>query len=391
MGLQEWNRVRFSVSQRISFARCGLAFVFLIGFAGPQRLAAQDLPVAGVSEINPDREPVLEYWTPQRMASAVPMPMLQAGGDPADDDGPVSGVNEPVMMEQRGEDGAGQEVPGQRSTESQGDQVLPPGYSYPYPFTRYDVLPLLYAPKILPTPVNVRATFPYKTVGKVFFILNGKNYVCSASVINPHLLLTARHCIYDYNSHTFATMVKFSPGYYKADNPELGGRWKYRRLYTWVNNAAGHRYDIGFIQLYDDDGIGCGGSRGGRPIESYTSWLLSTWGGSYDSVHWNEFGYPAAAPFTGEVMVEADSSTGTINGWLSGDRDTVAVGNDMTGGSSGGPWLYKMFPGSDTAGVNYANGLNSFYAGGALGTGSPEFFQYNYGTLLTGAKALSCP
>jgi hypothetical protein len=183
----------------------------------------------------------------------------------------------------------------------------------------------------------------------------------------------------------------FAPGYYRGNNPELGGRWAARHLATWERPAPEFRYDIGFVQLYDDDGRGCGGSQGGRPIETYTGHLGSDWGGSFTSVHWNQFGYPGDPPFAGEVMVEVDSSTGEV-GFFSYYEDTVQVGNDMTVGASGGPWIKNMSPNPTNLSQNLANGLTSFEEPGRpLANGSPEFYRYNYATLLNNAKTIPCP
>ena len=51
-----------------------------------------------------------------------------------------------------------------------------------------------------------------------------------------------------------------------------------------------------------------------------------------------------------------------------------------------------MFPNQFGNMQNLANGVNSFEPSGRpFATGSPEFFQYNFGTLFTGAQGLSCP
>jgi V8-like Glu-specific endopeptidase len=36
---------------------------------------------------------------------------------------------------------------------------------------------------------------PYKLTGKVFFVQEGKNYVCSASAAGNNAILTAGHCV----------------------------------------------------------------------------------------------------------------------------------------------------------------------------------------------------
>ena len=359
-------------------------------------VAGQQAPVPASSPVEGNPQAVLNYWTAARMQQAVPIDLPQASGQEAADDFITSTSNEPEAF-----DPSTQPKSATNDTVSQlldslatsnAPFTLAPSYSYPFPFTRYDVAPLLYAPQLANGLAGVAPSFPYKTVGKLFVTTDaGVNAVCSASVIFDHLVLTARHCIYNQDTGRFFTNITFAPGYFNANNPPVGGRWAGRRLYTWARPAPNWRYDIGFVQLFDDDRRGCGGSVGGRPIETYTGHLGSFWGGSYTAVHWNQFGYPAAGMFNGQVMVEADSSTGQVGG-VGSWNDTVQVGNDMTGGSSGGPWIRHMFPNRFGALQNLANGLNSFGPGGRpAATGSPAFFQYNYGSLYTGAKALACP
>jgi len=266
--------------------------------------------------------------------------------------------------------------------------VEPLGYPYPYPFTSFEVLGLLYGQ-------GSSLIYPYVTVGKVFFTLQGQNFVCSAAVAGPHLVLTARHCIFNYvdpSGGQFATNVMFFPGWLDGPNLTLNGAWPARSLATWVANTPGLRYDIGFIQTSDDVGTGCGGSDG-LPIETYTGFLGTTWGGSYASRQWNEFGYPAAAPYNGNRLIEAQSSTGAEDQF--GEVDTVEVGNPMTGGASGGPWILGFDPvGGGNPGGNLANGVNSFKwtnPSRPLGMNSPKFFDDNFNQLRLFAASLPCP
>jgi V8-like Glu-specific endopeptidase len=266
---------------------------------------------------------------------------------------------------------------------------------YPYPFTRFDVYRHLYASNAIP-PV-----FPYRAIGKLFFTdQTGANFICSASVIRPHLVLTARHCIFNYvdpQGGQFFTTVVFYPGWFcaAAPCPQPGGAngflhngWPARMLATWVSNAAGAQFDIGFIQTFDDQGGGCGGSSG-RPIESYTGVLGFQTGGDVRTFHYNMFGYPAAPPFTGTLMVEAQGSPGADNPF--GTTNTFSNGNDMTGGSSGGPWIISFFP-DQSGNANIVFGLNSFgFVTRPLETVSPKFLSTNFTPLLTGAIGLPCP
>ncbi len=69
--------------------------------------------------------------------------------------------------------------------------------------------------------------------------------------------------------------------------------------------------------------------------------------------HWDLFGYPAASPFTGERLVTCDASHAVDDASQTG-YDTIGVGCDMTGGSSGGPWILGLGRG------NLINGLVSY-------------------------------
>jgi len=259
------------------------------------------------------------------------------------------------------------------------------GYTYPYPFTQYPVLGLLYDETVPPV-------YPYKTVGKLFGTLPGVgNFSCSAAVSRPHLVLTARHCIYDVPTATFATNVIFFPGWHNGPNITLAGGWGASGLFTWPAGFPQHRWDIGYIQTFDDDGVGCGGSAGGTPIESYTGFLGYLWGGDYSSRHWDEFGYPAGPPFDGTILIQSESSTGAED--QLGEVDTVEVGNSMTGGSSGGPWIVSFVPGA-AGSVNWVNGLNSFRfstPNHSDAENSPKFLADNFDTLRAFAEAQTCP
>jgi hypothetical protein len=314
-----------------------------------------------------------DYWTEERMKGAIPREM---------------GRVEP------GQEAAAAPAPSPEAS------VEPMGYAYPYPFTRYNVFRAFYyqtTPGYPPMSI-----FPFKTVGKLFFTLGATDYVCSASVIRPHLLLTARHCVFDYDSGLWATNTVFYPAYVpyvwpvppypcNKGNYLLGCAWNARLLATWVSGSPGYQYDIGFIQLYDHSGTP--GSCNAYPsIDDYTGYLGWSYGGGYSSIHWDEFGYPQASPFTGNYMVESESSTGALD--VFGELNTVEVGNDMTGGSSGGPWIKNLSAGSTSSFNNYANGLNSYrwiVPDHSLAMNGPQFLQNNFGSLYNFVMSIPCP
>jgi len=74
---------------------------------------------------------------------------------------------------------------------------------------------------------------------------------------------------------------------------------------------------------------------------------------------YSAYGYPAAAPFTGQTL---QSCAGSASADPFGQSESQGIPCDMTGGSSGGPW----FIGSGSAGSQ--NSVNSFGYNGVANT-----------------------
>ena len=92
--------------------------------------------------------------------------------------------------------------------------------------------------------------------------------------------------------------------------------------------------------------------RKGKRISQVVGWLGFAWNWSLYQ-HWNQFGYPAASPFSGKRLITSQSSY-AYKGSVGCSPPPVGVGSDLTGGSSGGPWVLKFATG------NYLNGNNSY-------------------------------
>jgi V8-like Glu-specific endopeptidase len=358
-------------------------------------------PVAGQREADARELSNIEnYWTEERMRNAIPREKAVTAntalptGEAIPNEGPIisvpgkGSVLPPLksILEESDSEGAAQaDEEGFNLAE---EQVVDDGLSatdplawgtYPYPYTSY------YTPTVL------KNTFPYKAVGKLFFTLGGSNWVCSASVIRPHLLLTARHCIYDYPTGRWASNVMFYPGYSAGSNPTLGGGWAGRVLTTWTSGASALQYDIGFIQTYNKNRTGCKPTATNPQIESYTGYLGYRYGGSYDKRHFDPMGYPAASPWGGSYNAQCETSTGALA--VFGQTNTFEVGCNFTGGSSGGPWLEYFKPGV-VSNSNYAVSLTSFgwtNPPRPLATDGPQFQQWNFYNLLVAAQAIACP
>ena len=346
-------------------------------------LSAQELVTKDFTESGEKTSAqVIAYWTAEKMSAAVAR-TNNISGNPTP--GPMQAVG-PVVSS-AGQKASMMDAPIDEYANpiAQAIGVAPQEAgnfnSYPYPFTRFNPWVGLYNGKYAFFPI-----FPYRAVGKLFFTLGRTNYVCSASVIRPHLLLTARHCVLD-SATGWATNVVFYPGYANGANTKLKV-WTARRLATWGFGGAGAglKFDIGFIQTNDEGGAGCNGSSGNHPVEWYTGYLGWLYGGYVGDRNYTSMGYPQAAPFNGLWQVEAHSDVGNIDPL--NQPGTFSMGNDMTGGSSGGPWLVNFGT------SNYANGLNSYKwtsPNRPLEMNSPNFQADNFANLLTYAQGLACP
>lgn len=214
------------------------------------------------------------------------------------------------------------------------------GYAYPNaPFARFEAFPSY-------------STFPYRTVGKVFFTKPGiGSFVCSASSAGGDGVLTAAHCVRDGSSGNWWTNWVFVPQYRNGAAPL--GQWTANHLWSmaeWVNgNGGDFRHDIGGAVL----------NRKARVrISQRVGYLGFSWNQDNGSrtAHFALVGYPQAAPFNGKLMYVCLASWAYARNDV-GTPNPFAVGCDMTGGCSGGPWI-RQLSGAGGA-TNYLNGVNS--------------------------------
>jgi V8-like Glu-specific endopeptidase len=211
------------------------------------------------------------------------------------------------------------------------------GFAYPTPFDRYAVA--------------TRSTYPQSAVGKVFFTQQHGTYVCSAAVISERAIWTAGHCVSDGAGH-YDTAMTFVPQYQKGVRPQ--GTFTCTKFTTFA------QWHTGLNFRFDQAVVTCGLNAKGQTLRAAVGRL----GFAYNQTqpkHYNAFGYPATAPFDGETMQQCASSFGHNDTRIGGAGATpFAIGCDMTGGSSGGPWIIKYAPGSTGAAVNLLNGHNDY-------------------------------
>lgn len=172
------------------------------------------------------------------------------------------------------------------------------------------------------------ASFPYSTVGKLFFTQYGTRYVCSGAMIKGHAFWTAGHCAHAGNNSSggWSYNAVFVPQYYYGSAP-LG----YCYVQNWWTTTDWYAYGnpYGLDHDYAGGNLSCDRSN----IASYTGYLGLAWNQSYSQT-WTALGYPQAAPYDGGRMI------GCVSGRAAygfGSPTTFGIVCNMTGGSSGGP------------------------------------------------------
>lgn len=251
-----------------------------------------------------------EYWTPERRAAARPVPMPKAG-------------------------------PGERPARA-GEPLAkgPVGHSPHHHGKERDAKPLL-EPHAGGQTVAQPLNYPYRTVGKLFFTQNGSGFSGSAALIQPNILLTAGHCVYNGG---WSANVTFYPSYGKRapGDPAYSFNYSYEACWTAWSQNGNRAYDYGMIWINAAPG-------------NLIGWLGTLWNAPTANRTWDAVGYPAEPnpPFNGNTMDEAlgQFASSSVSG-------VIGLTNDnMEQGSSGGPWITNWNETSPT----HANGLQSFH------------------------------
>jgi V8-like Glu-specific endopeptidase len=307
-------------------AGIGLLEAQTISSRDPERLVASEKVIHQSSQ----------YWTAERMAKAKPVPLRERRF--------MKRTVKPTMHQ--GTPGFGNSgLPGKIFTDL-AEQILPiaspssspqrQDYTYPPPFARYQNF-------------DSYDTYPYSAVVKIFFSDGGDDFVCSGAVWPSRSIITAGHCVYNDQAHRYHTNVIVVPQYINGQSPY--GGFEASNLFTTQGWQDGDfSYDLGLIVTRD---------KNGSKISSYTGFLGGRWNVTAIQ-HWTVIGYPAERPFNGEFQQICQTSfaykdTGSA-------PQPNGAGCDLTGGSSGGPWIVR-FSGKG-GNQNQVNGVTSYgYAG----------------------------
>ena len=216
--------------------------------------------------------------------------------------------------------------------------------------------------------------------GRILFTMGGVDYICSGSVIDDSsegngfsTVLSAGHCVFDA-ADGWATNWMYIPRF--DDAPTYDCASAYYGCWTATRLAAHQQFvtaggfndqavavDFAFARV----GLGGKGEVGTLELDATThGYGLKVGGVALSDTLW-AFGYPAAGKYRGKDLTYCK---GTLINDPYG-ADTWGMACNMTGGSSGGPWL------ADTTNPGTTEGrvasLNSYGYSGLTYMFGPKF------------------
>lgn len=308
----------------------GLIGPALLGAAPGREQAAVPAHTARRSDIvehvaartGADQRRVLDYWTPERMAKALPAGLLDAVTDDL-----LSGLTSRAGIR------ATPDLSGRKA-----------GLSIP----RH----LAAARTTRPAGSTVGARWitggqVARTTGRVFMTVAGADFVCSASTVksaNRDVVVTAGHCVKD-GAGGWAGNWTFVPGYGTTGEHPYG-QYTARRMFVagpW-SRSGDDNYDVGMVALATSRGKHVADAVGTQEIAFNPARGGQAFG----------FGYPADPPYDGGHLVYC---AGRLKDDPYAQTRDQGLGCDMTAGASGGPWMTKF---DATTGKGTIMSLSSF-------------------------------
>jgi len=226
--------------------------------------------------------------------------------------------------------------------------------------------------------------------GKVVFTMGGGDYICSGTTTRDQrtgasIVLTAGHCAYDETARAFATNWMFIPNFDASPTYTCSatkwGCWTATALVVHDGYASAGSFNT---QATAHDWAFAVVGTGGKTNQHLDS-KVPSFGISFGTVSAGDrlaaFGYPAAGKYHGSDLTYC---AGTVFTDTANSNLTWGMGCDMTGGSSGGPWLEGISETTGNGGL--LSSLNSYGYSGVRNMYGPKF---NANTSATWTRAQS--
>jgi len=292
----------------------------------------------------PGEKAALAYWTPARLRAAKPADVAIAGAKPHVLPATGTPPGKPGHVAGGLPDGRGLAVtrPASAST--------PEAFPYPFPYDSFIATPSLWP------------TYPYEVNGALFFTNSGTGFVCSATAVasasgtsNENEIWTAGHCFVnaETNNHVVDSSAVFIPAY-NGNVPNFDPFGEFVWTGSWETATAWY-FNRDFSEDEAAATVGTS-STTGRTLGQAVGWDGFAWNQSVNQ-QFVAFGYPAASPYNGLNMVVDIAATAAQDSAGGADATKpIAIGDPMTGGSSGGAWNISWSP----SGPGYIDGHNDY-------------------------------
>ena len=191
------------------------------------------------------------------------------------------------------------------------------------------------------SPLATNTAYPYRASGKLFFNIDTRTFVCSASLISRGVVVTAAHCVADFGQQQFYSGWQFVPGYHNGSAPF--GVWSVRQAIVLTSYLDGTDpcANPGIICQDDVAVLLLNTSSTGDYPGTATGWYGYGWNGfgftANGLTQITQIGYPVC--LDSGFLMERNDSFGFQS--VSSANNTI-IGSLMCSGASGGPWLVNF-------------------------------------------------
>ena len=213
--------------------------------------------------------------------------------------------------------------------------------------------------------------------GKVYFEMGGGAYVCSGAVANDtrsgySLVLTAAHCAFDEVAGEFATNWLFIPNFDGSPTftcaQTVHGCWTASALVVHQGYATAGGFNTqATLHDFAFAVVGPGGKSGSAQLDAAVGSFPITFSSFANGTQMHAFGYPAGGKYKGKDLTYC---SGPVFSDPYNEGLTYGMTCNMTGGSSGGPWLSSF---SSATGSGTLSSLNSHGYSGVKAMHGPKF------------------